>query len=124
VSGEPADPRLEAFSTPSLASSTEAPLWGVPVGQTVQDQIALSDADIRRRVAVWIMWLFGAVNVITMLFIFVLFCFDQSDLSAKELGPGDRIVNAEVLMSLLGATTVQLGTIALIMARYLFKAPG
>jgi hypothetical protein len=90
----------------------------------VQDQIALSDADIRRRVAMWIMWLFGAVNVITMLFIFVLFCSDQSELSAKEIGPGDRIVDAEVLMSLLGATTVQLGTIALIMARYLFKAPG
>jgi len=124
VSDECADPRLQAFSAGALAQSTDKPLWSVPVGQTVQDQIALSDADIRRRMALWIMWLFGAVNVITMLFIFVLFCFDQSDLGAKVIGPGDRIVNAEVLMSLLGATTVQLGTIAVIMARYIFKAPG
>jgi len=124
VSESRADSRLQAVSGSAGSQSSEMDLGRVTVGHTVQDQIALSDADIRRRVAVWIMWLFGAVNVITMLFIFVLFCFDQSDLAAREIGPGDRIVDAEVLMSLLGATTVQLGTIALIMARYLFKAPG
>ncbi len=49
---------------------------------------------------------------------------DQTELAAKLIGPGDQIVNGKVLMALLGATTVQLGTIALIMARYVFKAPG
>jgi hypothetical protein len=32
------------------------------------------------------------------------------------------VVNSQVIISLLGATTVQLGTIALIMARYVFRA--
>jgi hypothetical protein len=47
---------------------------------------------------------------------------DQHDLVRKLIAPGDRLVNKDVIMSLLGATTVQLGSIAVIMARYVFKA--
>jgi hypothetical protein len=39
------------------------------------------------------------------------------------IGPADRVVNAHVLMTLLAATTVQLGTVMVIMTRFIFKAP-
>jgi hypothetical protein len=35
----------------------------------------------------------------------------------------ERVVTAQVLMALLGATTVQLGSMAVIMAKYLFPGP-
>jgi len=38
--------------------------------------------------------------------------------------PGERLVDKDVIMSLLGASTVQLGSIAVIMAKYVFKPPG
>ncbi len=33
--------------------------------------------------------------------------------------PGDRIITPQVIMTLLGATTVQVGAIAIIITRYL-----
>jgi hypothetical protein len=36
------------------------------------------------------------------------------------IAPGDRIISAQVIMALLGATTVQVGAIAVLIARYLF----
>jgi hypothetical protein len=70
------------------------------------------------------MWVFGTVNLVTIAFIFWLAFADQAEIAAKLVPPPDRVVSRQVTMSLLGATTVQLGTIALIMARYVFKAPG
>ncbi len=98
---------------------------------SVEERVRLSDAEnrrrdaeVRRHVSYWIMSLFGLVNIFSIGFLVWLANVDQTELAAKLIGPGDQIVNGEVLMALLGATTVQLGTIALIMARYVFKAPG
>jgi hypothetical protein len=44
------------------------------------------------------------------------------DLAVRLLKRGDRLVGDQVLIALLGATTVQLGTIAVIMARSVFEA--
>jgi len=89
----------------------------------VEDQIALSDADIRRKVSIWIMGLFGVVNGITLVLLIGLAWLDQQDLVRGLIKPGDRLVDAQVLLGLLGATTVQLGAIAVIMARYIFPGP-
>jgi hypothetical protein len=35
---------------------------------------------------------------------------------------GDRIIGSQVIMALLGATAVQVGTIAALIARYLFAS--
>ncbi len=69
------------------------------------------------------MWLFGTVNIITIAFIIWLAVQDQTELAAKIILLADRVVNEQVVMSLLGATTVQLGTIAVIMTRSIFQAP-
>lgn len=50
----------------------------------------------------------------------VLWLVDQIDIVLRVIAPGDRIINSQVIMALLGATTVQVGAIAVIIARYLF----
>ncbi len=88
---------------------------------SIGEQIALADSHVRRRIAYSIMGLFAAVNLATLVFVYLLFCADQGELARKLIGPGDRVVNASVVMTLLGATTVQLGSAMLIMARFVFR---
>jgi hypothetical protein len=45
---------------------------------------------------------------------------DQNNIASKLITPGDRIITSQVFMALLGATTVQVGAIMVIIARYLF----
>jgi len=87
---------------------------------SVKDQIALSDAAIRRAAAVWIMVLFGIVNIFMLGFIVWLAWMDHAEILQGLAKPADRLVNPEVVIALLGATTVQLGAIAVIMVKFLF----
>jgi hypothetical protein len=45
---------------------------------------------------------------------------DEINIATHLIAPGDRIITEKVIMALLGATTVQVGAIAAIIARYLF----
>jgi hypothetical protein len=49
-----------------------------------------------------------------------LVALDEINISYRLIAPADRIVTNQVLMALMGATTVQVGVIAAIIARYLF----
>lgn len=89
----------------------------------VKDRIALKDAGVRQAVSIWIMALFGVVNLFTLGLIVWLAFGDRHELKLRLIDPAGRLVTAQVVMALLGATTVQLGTIAVIMARYVFKQP-
>jgi hypothetical protein len=90
-------------------------------GLAAKTQLDFWDAIIRRNIAYSIMGLFAVVNLATLAFVYGLLRVDQADLVGKLIGPGDRVVNASVVMTLLGATTVQLGTAMLIMARFVFR---
>ncbi len=106
-------------SAPALSEKTEPVLL---VGETgIDDQIKLANLKIRQNVSFWIMALFGVVNLFILGLIVWLAVVDQQELAAKLTGAGDRLVDTRVLISLLGATTVQLGTVAVIMARSVFK---
>ncbi len=87
----------------------------------VQDRIAVWDAITRNGLVVSIIALFCVVNLFSLWFLFSVYKVDQADLAAKLIGPGDRIVNSNVLISLLGATTAQLAAISLILAKSVFK---
>jgi hypothetical protein len=50
----------------------------------------------------------------------VLVVADEVNIAVDLIAPGERIVGNQVITALLGATTVQVGTIAVIIARYLF----
>ena len=55
--------------------------------------------------------------------LYAVYLDDVANLRLKLETAGERVVNAQVLMALLGATTVQLGSMAVIMAKYLFPVP-
>jgi hypothetical protein len=50
----------------------------------------------------------------------ILVWLDQSNLERGLIGSGDRIVDRQAIIALIGATTVQIGAIAVVIARYLF----
>jgi len=70
--------------------------------------------------AYWIIGAFIAANVVTLIALGILARLDQGNIAAKLIEPGDRIITSQVFMALLGATTVQVGAIMVIIARYLF----
>jgi len=122
--GPDADPEIKRIGLSDVSKSFKVDGGGlrkVLADLSVAEQIMLADAKIRRNLAYTIMGLFTAVNLATLVFVYALFLVDQSELAAKVIGPGERIVNASVVMTLLGATTVQLGSAMLIMARFVFR---
>jgi hypothetical protein len=87
---------------------------------SVADQIALSDARVRARVSYVIIGAFLVVNLATLLGLYLIYLADAAELQAKLVAPNQRVIDSRVVMTLLGATTVQLGSMAVIMAKYLF----
>lgn len=116
-------PQLAAGLVARLAQTPAQPISQRETQPTVPEQIALQDAQIRKAMSVWIMVLFAVVNLFTLGFIVWLTFGDRHELKSHLIEASGRLVDAQVVMALLGATTVQLGTIAVIMARYVFKAP-
>lgn len=108
-------------------SATRAPqtiqLENVERALSVKDRIALSDASIRRQITIVILSLFALTNILSVIFVGVLYYFDQRDIAAHLIPATARVITPSVVMSLLGATTVQLGAIAVIMARGIFNVP-
>jgi len=103
----------------SLSSLTdEAPV-------TVADKIALSDAGLRKLVAIAIVAAFLLVNAMVLWGVWMAFKQDIAMLSRPETNftPKDRLVTTELLMTLVGATTVQLGALIVLMGKYIFPAP-
>jgi hypothetical protein len=67
-----------------------------------------------------VVWTLIASNALTLLGLGVLVVLDQQNIAQSIIAPADRIVNNQVIMTLLGATTVQVGAVTAIIARYLF----
>ncbi len=61
--------------------------------------------------------LFSVTNSVVLLVVVLVFGFDQS------LAPADRLVTSEVIMTLIGATAVQLGVIMVTIAKSMFPSP-
>jgi hypothetical protein len=86
----------------------------------VAERIAQQDADLREWTAIRIVWTFIGGNLVTLAALGALAWLDQKNIERGLIMPGERIVTPQVIMTLLGATTVQIGAIAIIIARYLF----
>jgi hypothetical protein len=67
-----------------------------------------------------IVWTFIGGNLVTLAALGALAWLDQTNIERGLIMSGDRIVTPQVIMTLLGATTVQVGAIAINIARYLF----
>lgn len=84
------------------------------------DELKQADQNLRQWMATRIVWTFIAGNIVTLVVLGGLAWLDQNNIEHHLISPEDRLVTYQVLMALLGATTVQVGTIAAIIARYLF----
>ncbi|HXA23721.1 MAG TPA: hypothetical protein VNW90_15625 [Acetobacteraceae bacterium] len=87
---------------------------------SVTDQIALRDADLRKSMSDTMLRIFRRANFVTLLALGALVILDECNIRHGLIQPNDRIIDHQVFIALLGATTVQVGTIAIIMAQYLF----
>jgi hypothetical protein len=96
------------------------------IGQvlSVDDEIKRGTAELRRWTATRIVWTFIGGNAVTLIALGALVWLDELNLREKLAGPEQRVVTEHVIMALLGATTVQIGVIAAIIARYLFPGHG
>jgi hypothetical protein len=90
------------------------------VGASVDDQIKLGDYELRKWMATRIVWTFVGGNIIAVIVVGALAGLDQFNIGYSLIAPADRIIDRQVIMTLLGATTVQVGAIAVIIAQYLF----
>jgi hypothetical protein len=91
----------------------------------VSDKIALSDAGLRKVVAIAIVFAFLVVNGAVLMGVWLAFRQDIALLTTTgtNFTPKDRLVTTELLMTLVGATTVQLGALIVLMGKYIFPAP-
>jgi hypothetical protein len=72
-------------------------------------------------VAGWrVVRVFIQANYVTLAALGLLVVLDEVNMALHLVAQGDRIITNQVIMTLLGATTVQVGVIAAIIARYLF----
>jgi hypothetical protein len=91
--------------------------------QGVRREVALGDQKIRRQFAFYVIWLFIGANILVLLGLGVAYWQDCAQISAKLIKPQERIVDSKVVMALLGATTVQLGTVIYTITRAIFAIP-
>jgi hypothetical protein len=89
---------------------------------SVADTVALQDANLRKWMADQVVPAFLRANGLTLAALAVLVVLDEINVAFHLIAPGDRIITEKVIMALLGATTVQVGAIAALMARYLFPS--
>jgi hypothetical protein len=89
-------------------------------GLSVADQIALQDAEQRKAITGRMLQTFIAANTVTLVGVALLVVLDEINLWAKLAPAGDRLITQQVIIGLLAATTVQVGAITVIIARYLF----
>ena len=79
-------------------------------------------AELRRWLAEKVVPSFLWANGAALLAIALLAAVDEVNICLHLITPADRIITGQVMMSLLGATTVQVGAIAAIIARSLFPS--
>ena len=80
---------------------------------SVTDQIALRDADLRKSMSDTMLRIFRRANFVTLLALGALVILDECNIRHDLIQPSDRIIDHQVFIALLGATTVQVGTIAI-----------
>jgi hypothetical protein len=91
---------------------------------TTADRIAIGDLEIRKNFANRVMLLFAITNLGALIGLALVFWQDCAQLAAGLTKPADRIIDGKVIMALLGATTVQLGTVIYTITRAIFPSHG
>jgi hypothetical protein len=87
---------------------------------SVRDWAARRTQHLREWVAGGIMLIFVVANGVTFWTVFQLAQVDQDNMAAHLIMPTDCIITNQAVITLLDSTAVQVGAIAVVIARYLF----
>ena len=87
---------------------------------TVRDRLDLAELNLRSEIAQKIIAEFIRANYAIIGFLLAIFATESLFLFFGRLEPGNRIIGSNVIMALIGATTVQFGAIALLVSQWLF----
>jgi hypothetical protein len=77
---------------------------------------------LRAGVCIAIVWLFWRVNAHVLDVIDAFAKTDAEQIAAKQIAAADRVISANVIMSLIAGTVAQVAIILLGITRYLFPA--
>lgn len=91
--------------------------------QGVRRAIAIGDQEIRRQFAFYVIALFIGANIFVLVGLGIAYWQDCTLLRGNFVKPNERIIDSKVVMTLLGATTVQLGTVIYTITRAIFATP-
>jgi hypothetical protein len=125
---KPAPPATADTAQPVTQETAAPAAERVSLDQEVEafsppDPIALGDLEIRKNFANRVMVLFAIANVGALIGLAIVFWQDCVQLAAGLTKPADRIIDGKVIMALLGASTVQLGTVIYTITRAIFPSP-
>jgi hypothetical protein len=80
----------------------------------------LQESELRRVIASNIITTFCWINGAVFLFILLVFISDAYFIAKGILPSSDRSIDSKVIISMIGATTIQLGAIAFSLSQWLF----
>jgi hypothetical protein len=87
---------------------------------TVRDRLDIAELELRSEMAKQIMKYFIKVNFLVLLTVLLVFGADSFFLYWRAIDPVNRIITANVVISIIGATTLQFGAIAFLVSQWLF----
>jgi hypothetical protein len=76
---------------------------------------------LRKEITQKIINSFIIVNVVVLLLIFIMFVVDTCLISHQVIKSGERLITEKIIITVIGATTVQFGAIAVSISTWLFK---
>jgi hypothetical protein len=97
---------------------SEPPIELRPIG----DIINWNNAQVRWDISKDVMHLFKLSNLFVLVGVGVIFFIDTILMFFGYNHAADRLIDSKVIMTLIGATAVQLGSIAILMARSLYSS--
>jgi hypothetical protein len=89
-------------------------------GLSVRDHIDVEELELRKTISKVIVGSFVFINLIVLIMISAIYAIDTFLIHSKTLDHDGRLVTSNVLLSIIGATTVQLGAIAIAISYWLF----
>ena len=87
---------------------------------TVRERLDIEEWELRKTITTSIMNRFVTVNVSVLIIIAIIYIIDLFYIFHKVITPADRVITSNIIIAIIGATTVQFGAIAFAISQWLF----
>ena len=87
-------------------------------------RIIESEQQLRELLIKRMIWLFSIANLFVFVALSICYYFDIRMMYEDKMVAEERLISGQVIMTIVGATTVQLGTLIITAAGYLFPKKG